>query len=107
MGILIDHLGNQTTQKKAAYVINVLNLKEKFMITEWNLYDLGYQIKTRLTDLSRSTDFIHKDFDNRPYLVNLADGEIHIVHPTNLPPKNFFRTSNLAEFRKWHDSYNR
>ena len=77
------------------------------MITEINLFESGYRVKTRLTDGSRSTDYIYKDFETRPYLVNLDDGEIFIIHPTNAPPKNQFRTSILAEFRKWHDSYKR
>ena len=77
------------------------------MITEINLFELGYRVKTRLTGGSESTDYIYKDFEKKPYLVHLDNGEIFIVHPTNLPPKSQFNTRNLAEFRKWHDSYKR
>lgn len=53
------------------------------MITEEDLYILGYRVKTRLTDKTESIDFVHQDFDSRPYLVNLDEGKIHIVYPTN------------------------
>ena len=76
------------------------------MITEMDLYRLGYRIKMRLTDTDRSIDFKHEDFENRSYLINLRKGGIHIVYPTNKSMKKpFFSTSDINELRNWHNNF--
>lgn len=74
------------------------------MITEYDLYKLGYRISMRLTDKDHTIDFIHAE-KNREYLVNLDRGEINIVYPNSLPPQKIFVTKNLDEFETWHKNY--
>ena len=75
------------------------------MITETDLINMGYIVKTRLTDKEKTVDFKHPDSKNRPYLVNLNEGEINIVYPNNYKHGEFFRTDNLDEFKNWHNGF--
>jgi len=76
------------------------------MITEENLFNFGYRIKTRSTTPPLSVLFIHFEFDSkRTYWVSLEEGEVTIHYPNNLPQKKFFRTNNLEEFKQWHERY--
>lgn len=74
------------------------------MITQQDLYELGYEVKTHLkTGKRKSIDFRVANVDSSPYLVNLSEeGCINVVFPIN-EEKNQFSTSNLVEFIQWHN----
>lgn len=70
------------------------------MITNTDLFNLGFTIKTYLDD--DSIDFKHID---RPYLLNLnKKGEVTSVHDAReqRAPKSF---TTIERLRKWHENY--
>ena len=76
------------------------------MITEDNLFNLGYRIKTRSTTPPLSVLFSHLEFfSKRTYWLSLEEGEATIHYRNDMPQKKFFRTNNLEEFKWWHERY--
>ncbi len=75
------------------------------MITENQLFNLGYFKKPDNINMrDGSTDFKHKDFKNRTYLVNLNAGGITIMFPMSKPQKGF-SCNDYNTFLNWHESY--
>ena len=72
------------------------------MITENKLYNLGYIRRMPMFD--ETWDYKHKDFSERPYLLNLKNGHLTINHPLN-NPKGSFSFDNIKDFEKWHNNY--
>lgn len=73
------------------------------MITENQLFKLGYEVKTGLID--GSIDFRISDSESSPYLVNLQDGSVRIDFGNNVNTKSI-EFDDFENFKKWHQHYN-
>lgn len=72
------------------------------MITENELHQLGYIRRMHMYD--NTWDYKHKDFSERPYLLNLKDGHLTINHPLN-SQKSSHSFDNIESFKRWHTTY--
>jgi hypothetical protein len=73
------------------------------MITQSDLYNLGYFVRMDMSDGSK--DFKHNDSEARLYLINLKNGRITIEHSLN-GKKQIISFDEFDMFKKWRDNYN-
>lgn len=72
------------------------------MIKREQIIQLGYNSKTK--GIKNDEDFIHEDFENRTYLINLNKGVIQIINDIKLKTKNL-SFDDINEFINWHNNY--
>lgn len=72
------------------------------MINREQILQLGYNSKTK--GIKGDEDFIHNDFEERQYLINLNNGVIQIIKDTKLIT-NGSSFDDIENFKNWHNNY--